>query len=109
MRLRPSHIEAKSQSTTQFLLLSPNSAALSALPLTRIRSSREPNPKDTRSNFSQEGHAEYRNPPPRERSCKTNATQNALHIRGGLQCTVPGQGQGRVIYEGHPPARKKEE
>src|SRR6267378_5843895 len=61
MQLRPSHIEAKSQSTMQFLLPSPNSAALSALPLTRTHSSREQRPRGTLSNFSQEKGREHRN------------------------------------------------
>src|SRR6267143_3630336 len=108
MRLRPSHIEARSQSTMQFLLLSPNFEVPSVSPLTRIHSSRERKPRDTRSNFSQEKDPEYRNPPPRERPRETNATQDPLHIRGGIQCTNPRQGQGRVIYEGHPPTHPEE-
>src|SRR6267378_956426 len=78
---------------TPSLSLSPSFEVPSVSQLTRIHSSREPKPKDTRSNFSQERHAEYRNPPPRERPCKTNATKNPLHIRGGVQRSGPDERQ----------------
>jgi len=38
-----------------------------------------------------------------------HGSQDVDYIGGGIQCAVPGQGQGRVIYEGYTPAREEEE